>query len=86
MHKVCGPAGGKLWGIVGRAPGLYPTLPTPLLGLVGINSRLRTLFTHSSTAVTHSQFSLFTTVVAAVSPTFHTTNKDNNKVYIHNYI
>lgn len=81
MREYCGELVGKLWGWQGQAPFLYPAglrCQTPLVGRYG---SLRTCFTRLSTAVSHNNFSALTTVYTAVSPIFHSTYKDNNKVY-----
>lgn len=65
-----------------QSSGLYPQPQQRRFTHVGKNSCLHTVFTRLSIAVSHSHFCVFTVVIAIVSPTFHSTYKDNYKVNI----
>jgi len=81
MRNIWGMFVGNLWGWQGQAPFLYSSHFTEQGIPVARYACLHTVFTRLSTAVSHSSFLNFTVVNPTLSPTFHTTYKDNNKVY-----
>ena len=81
MRKYWGWVVGKLWGWHGQAPLLYSATFDKQTTPVGITAVLHTSFARASSVVSHSTFSNLTAVGLRLSPTFHSTNKDNYKVY-----
>lgn len=72
---------GRHTATAGKNRCLVPSYPCEHGQPCGKNSRLRTFCTQLSTVVSHSSFATFAAVKAAVTPTIHSTNNSNDKVY-----
>ena len=81
MRKTWGEAVGRVWGHNGQVAGLYPAVMVVSNAPMGITRALCAVFTSKARVVSHSSFGAFTAVNSVVTPTFHSTYKDNYKVY-----
>jgi hypothetical protein len=81
MRSTWGKPVGSRWEGLGQPIGLSATILVMVMARVHKLTALDTVFAHISTAVAHSCFVIFSAVSPLLSPTFHSTYKDNYKVY-----